>query len=73
MSAAELRCSARWAVAWQRKKNISFQHAFELIIRRLWLRKHMVQALRMVVAARVIKKEWEREHDFVGGELRSVV
>ncbi len=33
----------------------------------------MVQALRMVVAARVIKKEWEREHDFVGGELRSVV
>lgn len=73
MRAAESRCSARSAVAWQRKSDISFQHAFELIIRRLWLIKHMVQALRMIVAAAFIKKEWEREHDFVCSKPRGVV
>lgn len=72
MRAAELRCSARWAVAWQHTSDISFQHAFEFIIRRLWLIKHMVQALRMSVAARVIK-ECESEHGFACGKPRSVV
>lgn len=73
MRAAELRCSASWAVAWQHTSDISFQHAFEFIIRRLWLIKHMVQALRMSVAARVIKEECESEHGFACGKPRSVV